>query len=470
MTQQQQNPQLAPQQLLQPPIQNDVAVEEGRNQQQNQESCGEAPNRMGRQQKQFSCVYTTQLTQKRKRWHDGRLIVRNGRAILHDADPAVGTGDPVVDAIELVGYQYDSILNQQEARLQTEKHIIEIQGPWISTNVIPAGVAGSTLKPLPSTGMKKVLGNKFRKVTVGEFVPAPRETNSQLHQPAWRKRNRPLQPGELQQRLCGNRQRLSPTSGGQVDALAGDNHQPRSPTPSWNQSRPNAAVQPLHPAGWNHNQCAQHDSSKPPQPWNPSQPHSFERQPRMTSPPLESTPSQHHMHAASNSVVEQRRPQSRDLVDSTRFALLPPDLANANAVSADKENDTQFIANAFNPGSFYGEEEDDEGISQSGAPDPFKWDTGNKDLEQGVEGIGNQISYADSKCDVGPPEGGNSSLSTMELLQLFGKSSSATPNETNEVSSQAFRPEDDAMPQNEIRCGFQFALPPASDSSSDGND
>lgn len=471
MTQQQQlDPPSAAQQFLPSHAQNDLAIQEGMNQQQDQAS----RNPMGRQQQQqFSCVYTTQLTQKRKRWHDGRLIVRSGRAILHDADPGVGTGDPILDTIELLGHQHDSILKQQEARLQTEKHIIEIQGTWISANMIRAGATGSTLKPLRSNGMNKVLANKFRKVTVGECIPAPRVTNSQLHQPAWRRRNRPLQPGELQQRHLGNRQVLPQTScsGNQDLAPACDN------TVSWNQARPSASVRPLHPAGWNHNQCTQPFSSMPPQSRNPS--HSFEPQPQLeiTRP----TSSHHHEYATTNSTVAQRRPQSSDLVDRTNLSRLSPDLANTHAVSVAKENDNQFVANAFNPGSFYGEEGDDEGMTQSGAPDPFNWDADTEDpghssnnesteAPQYTKSIRTKSPHTDSKADVDPDNGANSLLSTSELLQLFATGNSETTIETNEVSSHTYRPNDDAIPQNNLQRGFHFALPPASDSSSDEND
>jgi hypothetical protein len=477
MTQQQLlNPSSAPQQLEQARTHHDVTIQEGINQQQDHES----QNHLGRLQQQFSCVYTTQLTQKRKRWHDGRLIVHIGRAILHDADPAVGTGDPVLDAIELVGHQYDSILKQKEVRLQTEKHIIEIQGMWMSTNVIPAGATRSTLKPVRSTGMNNVLATKFRKVTVGEFIPAPQEINSHLHQPAWRRRNRPLQPGELQQRHFGNRQVLPQTSsGGHAVAPACDNIHPHNATVTWNQPKPSAAVRPLHPTRWNHNQCTQQFSSNPRQSWNPSHPHSLEGQPSVES--RNPTSSQPLGNTTTNPTVAQRRPHSSDMVNPTDLQLLSPDLANTHAVFVEKENDHQFVANAFNPGSFYGEEGDDEGMTQNGAPDPFDWDTDNEHsvhssknestaAPEHDEDSRNKNSYADSKSDVDIPHGANSSLSTLELLQLFGTDNSAITDERGGVSSHAYGLDDDTIRKNDLQSGFRFALPPASDSSSDEND
>jgi Protein of unknown function (DUF2439) len=146
----------------------------------------------------FSCLYTTKLTQKRKIWQDGYFEIRKSCATLRDASDAVSSSTLPLDEIDLSTSQLENLALNQNIQLHSEKHIIQIQGPWISTSnsaSLSTFCAKSSTIPI-SHSMKKVLGSKFRKVTVGEIQPSLKK-----REPIWLKRNRPLQPGELERRF-----------------------------------------------------------------------------------------------------------------------------------------------------------------------------------------------------------------------------------------------------------------------------
>jgi hypothetical protein len=99
------------------------------------------------QQYQFACLYTKHKTQKRKVWNDGRLLLTtsNGinKAILYGASPKLGSFDPSIDECEISIIEKQSILQKCNGQIiETDKHIIEIDGPW----AVP-----TTGAPTPST-------------------------------------------------------------------------------------------------------------------------------------------------------------------------------------------------------------------------------------------------------------------------------------------------------------------------------
>lgn len=146
----------------------------------------------------------------------------------------------------------------------------------------------------------------------------------------------------------------------------------------------------------------------------------------------------------------------------------------------EKENGNPFAANAFNANSFYGEEADDDVDNvQDGAPDPFRWDDTSQAPEEADDPTrhwpianGNEETLTATQTLNAPSPStcaGSRSLSTRELLQLFGARSSSviTSSDGKETGQGASPPEDDVSEPDAPTRGFQFALPPASDSSSD---
>ncbi|GKY93765.1 hypothetical protein MPSEU_000343700 [Mayamaea pseudoterrestris] len=148
---------------------------------------------------QLSCLYTKHKTQKRKVWQDGRLVLHGQlRAVLHNANPAVGSSDPVIDQCELASPQMQS-LQHCGVQLEMEKHLVTVEGPWNGSQqhrIIGAPVAAA---PLPSSGMLKVLTKKYQ----APAKKAPNPPNMQAAASVLARRKRPLQPGELQRQYYG---------------------------------------------------------------------------------------------------------------------------------------------------------------------------------------------------------------------------------------------------------------------------
>jgi hypothetical protein len=149
---------------------------------------------------QYSCLYTKQKTQKRKQWHDGRLVLSSNRAVLHNANPAPGgAADAPLAECEITNRQTQALVSFQENRLETEKFLIQIEGPWIVP--LASLSTGTTEGGGHSAFTQKLLRTKFQKPKA--YIPPPLTTTaasrqqSQL-QAVLGKRRRPLQPGELQ--------------------------------------------------------------------------------------------------------------------------------------------------------------------------------------------------------------------------------------------------------------------------------
>ena len=151
----------------------------------------------GTNQQQWACLYTTQKTQKHKKWHDGRLVVHFRRILfIHNANPPPGSKDDALDQLELsVDFDGSSFLESQQP-LETEKFLITIEGPWQS----PASTCDLPKKAPFSDAMQKLIhSGKFRRPR--SYVPPP----PQPRQPEFLlKRRAPIQPGELERRYYGN--------------------------------------------------------------------------------------------------------------------------------------------------------------------------------------------------------------------------------------------------------------------------
>jgi hypothetical protein len=178
-------------------------------------------------QQQFACLYTRHKTQKHKTWRDGRLIVNQSCCRLYDADPAPGSGDPMIDTCALESSEVArAVLAGQRTDLETEKFLITIDGPWqpkirccSSSSLTTIHNKTTSTTTTTSKGMAKLLQTKFREPKrVGPPPPPP----SSFHPDRQAKRPRPLQPGELQNRYYG-----APTL-----ANASASHLPPGPQPA----------------------------------------------------------------------------------------------------------------------------------------------------------------------------------------------------------------------------------------------
>jgi hypothetical protein len=135
---------------------------------------------------QLACLYTKHKTQKRKVWKDGRLVLTSHRAVLYDACcNRIGSScdDPALDSCEVSPGEQQSILQRPNGQtLETEKFLIEVEGPWLTmTMTTPTSVQSSgkdlassstsSLSKTISSSMQKLLKSKFQKPKT--FVPPP---------------------------------------------------------------------------------------------------------------------------------------------------------------------------------------------------------------------------------------------------------------------------------------------------------
>jgi hypothetical protein len=145
---------------------------------------------------QFACLYTKHKTQKRKVWHDGRLVLTAGnRAVLHDANPKLGSSDPSLDQCEISPSQRQGLLQSCNGQMiEMEKFLVEVDAPWT------AAAAANAVVPLvqtraSSSSLQKILTSKFQKPKV--YIPPHPSSQPSRVEAVLGKRRRPLQPGEI---------------------------------------------------------------------------------------------------------------------------------------------------------------------------------------------------------------------------------------------------------------------------------
>lgn len=179
---------------------------------------------------QLRVLYTHQKTKKKKSWKDGRLTLSGTSGSLYDARPNPGSSGGALDVVELTRTEADALADgshrgYDDDPLESERYLIQVEGPWAADGRDGGGDADPRNDPLwnkrppppqslmgrgrgrgprPSAGMQRVLGTKFR--VPGRIRPMdPRERREK----AWReggmgKRRRPLQPGELERQFYGD--------------------------------------------------------------------------------------------------------------------------------------------------------------------------------------------------------------------------------------------------------------------------
>jgi Protein of unknown function (DUF2439) len=282
----------------------------------------------------LACVYTKHKIQKRKVWNDGRLVIFHpGRAVLYSACPLPGSGDPIVDTCELTPRQSLDLVNNRNVgneQLETDKFLITVEGPW-SEPVITA----VPVEDKASAGLRKVITTKFRKP--GGYLPPPPSHPPASSCPSMlgKRRQLPLQPGELIRRHYG------PGTGRRDEPMRPDPHAHRDDPCAYA-----ALPQHLHPV-----QTADghsfHFATRPPN----RQANGPAVHPRAT--PVEIS-ANHQPHDGS---YHHERPMNLQ-PNNVRF---PNSASTTLPVSRDDVSGTRSLLvsrNGFRPQSFYGDDEE----------------------------------------------------------------------------------------------------------------
>lgn len=461
----------------------------------NQSSRQETTQIYSSRAQQLSCLYTKHKTQKRKIWLDGRLVLNSMRASLYDAHPPPGSGNPKLDECEVNRSQCDALLRKIENRIETEKFIIEVTGPW---TVSTTAMTMAKPNPLVSQGMQKVMTRKFRKP--GAFIP--RNPMQERQDPAPTKRQRPLQPGELQQRNYG-RAAAQPASMGppppEQSACTQVSHDVADNLPDGRRT--------VHFQGrygeqqLSQNQMLPRHENHNPQPFfQGSQAQSTYDNTANRQQVPQSAPCHVANRPATNAFPLSAPPQSYAPMQETLQNPAQSEMRSSDPAGGENS----FAKNEFNPINFYGEDEElsqeDDYVdanlgwslqlpgvrvprNQSPNQDPILENRSQNGAsrcrtpENATEPIlakpDGPSEFPPRPCDGpsgAPPSrdetGDNSeTLSTNELLKLFGAAPAPAPAQPDNMDES-----DSATQISEHPTQFEFVLPPASDSSSDEDD
>lgn len=185
------------------------------------------------------CLYTKHKTQKRKKWLDGKLVVQKSGVIhlfsssasnshqLQCYSSSTGsqyeqqTTDITLDTLVVSLAHVDLIVQGKIQELQTEQHLIQIDGPWTDQKSDPASLAEPSTTSNSSNGknngceilkkrkmvgngdngMQKLLSKKFQMPS--RYIPSREDHVGKKDDMLWRngRRRRPLQPGEYLKRF-----------------------------------------------------------------------------------------------------------------------------------------------------------------------------------------------------------------------------------------------------------------------------
>jgi hypothetical protein len=350
-----------------------------------------------RTKSQYACLYTHHKTQKRKTWQDGRLEVKGNRVELYAACPKLGAGDPILDVVEITNTSIP-LENQLSSIIETEKFLIDIQGPWQSHNPINSlhhqtqSTQQQASQPLISNGMKKVLGTKFRKPQSHGPPKLPLQSSSNASTIS---RKRPLQPGELVRQYYGNIAQ-SQSSPELPSTYRQFQSHPRSDLARTFPPQTTTSREPIEPMTNFPGRAAETCE-------NP-----FQQQPEIMTMTMMSQNS----HRTESPPTQAMASSSTTSITRTMF--LRPD-------------------NGFQASQFYGEEEEEED-KEEGLPDVFRLAS-----SQPSE----QVSCRKPLAETNTTDDGNDCrLSTSQLLDLFG--ASAPSKENAIVDDFVLPPNDDS--------------------------
>jgi hypothetical protein len=279
-------------------------------------------------------------------------VLTANRAVLHDAHPMIGSSDPSLDSCEMAPGQRQSLLQCPGGqKLETEKFLIEVEGPWkapISISVQPASSSSSSSKTAVSSSMQKLLKSKFQKPKA--FVPPPPGTQPSRLQNILGKRRRPLQPGELVQLHYG----------GMTDAVASGGN---GNSAMGNGMLHGSSLPPGNPQ-W------QHQQQSPPQEHHGRPIHSLmNHQQRHFSTSSNDDPSKFNTGAAMQSTLS----NTSQMAGRHQSPAAPTTVSNfeqsggnswnqqtPSTASQPQQKESFFATNEFNASSFYGFEEDEQ--------------------------------------------------------------------------------------------------------------
>jgi hypothetical protein len=493
------------------------------------------PSQQQQQQHQFSCLYTKHKTQKKKIWQDGRLILKGFLAVLHSANPAPGSGDPTLDQCELTRPQTNNIQQGHESNLETEKFLITVEGPWARPSVQslahkPVGGVSTSMTKVLTKKYKKpgtyvpphpmqsaqqqpsVLGKRRQPLQPGELQRRHYGSVSQPNYPephqggAYRPPDQQSRHGAPPTTNNGYthththtppRQSLHtppPQSGGYHPGhrqfVPSDHpHGSRQSQGNPYQQEMHTAQPPIHPGHPRHavpsaHLNGYHQPQHQPQ-GNPYQQgmHAVQpipRQPNNVPRPNATPPNDTHHLTDPLQAPPPFHPQPPS-------SLLPKNQRGDQASSMHragprKERSNIFATgNGFDPCSFYGEddleEEDDDDDDDDAAQEDSQFSAGPTLVPARDSFVASDRSNTRNKSPPkaraaapGPP-GAGTTLSTNELLSLFGaappppaEKSPAPADESHQVSDQARAAESKDGAEDD------FVLPPSCDSSSDEDD
>jgi len=152
-----------------------------------------------RNQTQYAVLYTHQKTKKKPTWKDGRLKLSGGRATLYEAHPLPGSGDAPLDSLEVSRAEIDALSRGDCADLESEKYLIQIEGPWRTASSSLSSMPKKTSVG-PSARMKRLINTKFQ---VPQRVMPNFEQQRRMKMEKMNKRRKVLQPGELERMHYG---------------------------------------------------------------------------------------------------------------------------------------------------------------------------------------------------------------------------------------------------------------------------
>lgn len=452
---------------------------------------------------QFCCLYTKMKSQKRKIWQDGRLVLNGTSASLHDAYPPPGTGDPHLDQSEISRSQAQNLLQRIETRVETEKFLIQLEGPW---KVVSSSTSLAKPAALVSKGMQKVMTRKFHKP--GTYIPPNPVQRQNLN--SIKRQRIPLQPGDLEKRYYGAQQTVQREFN---PALSQPEHQRPLPLPgqfpsSHEDFNPQALQQktrlerdePLAKQ-WRRVQeeleLPRHETNTippgisgfPQDNWNPPK---YQDSIPPSNPYSDVASSKQQQGSHHDSLNNLSRPNSHSHVQPNKACGQPTSdthqPSNSPSISAGKENRNllAIVSNGFNVNNFFGEEEDSgEDDTES---DQFHW---NQPLPN-VTGIAMKSPHTPviTTPQEEPPlpsanqidtmtsgqESAGESLSRNQLLALFedkkldSQSTGNLPVTTQKCVRRFDVPIVVVLGDTDSKKYIDFVLPSASDSSSDETD
>lgn len=438
---------------------------------------------------QFCCLYTKMKTQKRKIWQDGRLVIAGKTVCLYDAHPPPGASDVQFEQTELSGPQLQSLLQRLETRIETDKFLIQIEGPWqvaSRTCSLPMSAV-----PLVSKGMHKVIARKFQKP--GSFVPPnPKEQQQQQPQNLGKRLRAPLQPGDLIKRYYGNQQTINQELGmswnNQQQSRCGlnraGNYPPNEVSEARQRCQQGSGLEKVGPSNWRSGSALQPVRSPPNQ--------------RNMLPPLIHQQLQSHTNPSQVSWSSASRPSFAGPNNPYRTQPIEDPKTDCPApitIALEKEDREKqgFASNGFNADLYDGEEE--ESGDEDESPNQFRWNQYVRppaELTTETDDASNPFQVPSSP-PIGPPtsptapplqlppsfpkkytaETASESLSRKQLLALLGGGEESADSQadvsqaTTRLLVEASKNGSSDERDNPEKQPFEFVLPSASDSSSD---